>query len=69
MLQQCLKADVSTTQVQLSYQQCQQGSAKLKTDLISLLMMTAEESVLSKRSILRITAVLFFLLKLFSSHI
>ena len=38
------------------------------TALHTLLMMTAE-FMLSKRSVLRFTAALFFLLKLFSSHI
>ena len=47
-----------------------QGSTKLPscTALHTLLMMTAE-FMLSKRPVLRFTAALFFLLKLFSSHI
>ena len=36
--------------------------------LLTLLMMTAE-SMLSKRPVLRVTAALFVLLKLFSSHV
>ena len=56
--------------------QCMQGSTKLCsvyarqfcTALHTLLMMTAE-FMLSKRPVLRFTAALFFLLKLFSSHI
>ena len=43
-------------------------SCQFCTALHTLLMMTAE-SMLSKRPVLRNTAVLFFLLKLFSSHI
>ena len=46
-----------------------QGSTKLFcTALHTLLMMTAE-FMLSKRPVLRFTAALFYLLKLFSSHI
>ena len=41
---------------------------KFCTTLLTLLMMTAE-SMLSKRSVLRITVALFFLFELFSSQI
>ena len=41
----------------------------LKTGRFDNMTMMTAESMLSKRPVLRITAALFFLLKLFSSHI
>ena len=49
-------------------QNCKFCTAQFCTALHTLLMMTAE-FMLSKRPVLRFTAALFFLLKLFSSHI